>query len=186
MSLTSATQTIVERLGFSDSAAGYLTRDCGIDSMPEVAYSDGEDDVENTIKGVTSPGWAVTVGTWSSTVTFCNNGIPVSIGAVANLKLCVYYLKYMELVQRIPVATNIDLDLVCGYRDQQRYEANFKKTMAESVINEKDWTRTLENIKEYLASRCGGTGATLDYVIRAEAMVKPEAEDPAEDYTVDQ
>jgi hypothetical protein len=45
----------------------------------------------------------------------------------------------------------------------------------------------LEKIKEYLASQYGGTGATLDYVVRPEIEVKPEAEDPADGYeTVDQ
>jgi hypothetical protein len=62
------------------------------------------------------------------------------------------------------VVTNIDLELVGGYRDQHRYEANFKKNMVEPVINENDYSHTLENIKEYLASQYGGTGATLDYV----------------------
>jgi hypothetical protein len=55
------------------------------------------------------------------------------------------------------------------------------------VINDKDWLRTLETIKEYLASQYGGTGATLDYVVRSDIEVKPEADDPAEGYeTVDQ
>jgi hypothetical protein len=55
------------------------------------------------------------------------------------------------------------------------------------VINDKDWPRTLETIKDYLASRYGGTGATLDYVMRPDIAVKPEAEDPTEGYdTVDQ
>jgi hypothetical protein len=50
------------------------------------------------------------------------------------------------------------------------------------VINDKDWPRTLEKIKQYLASQYGGTGATLDYVVRPDIEVKPEAEDPAEGY----
>jgi hypothetical protein len=55
------------------------------------------------------------------------------------------------------------------------------------VINDKEWLRTLETIKEYLASQYGGTGATLDYVVRPDIVVKPEAEDPEEGYdTVDQ
>jgi hypothetical protein len=55
------------------------------------------------------------------------------------------------------------------------------------VINDKDWPRMLETIKEYLASQYGGTGATLDYVVRPDIAVKPESEDPAEGYdTVDQ
>jgi hypothetical protein len=46
---------------------------------------------------------------------------------------------------------------------------------------------TLEKIKEYLASQYGVTGATLDYGVRPDIVVKPEAEDPAEGYdTVDQ
>jgi hypothetical protein len=102
----------------------YLTRDCGIDSLEGIAYLDGEGDAVTTIKGVTSPGGTVTGGTGTSAVTSLSNMIPVSIRAVANLKLCVYYLKHMERVQRKPMmVTDIDLELVHIYRDQQRYEA---------------------------------------------------------------
>jgi hypothetical protein len=55
------------------------------------------------------------------------------------------------------------------------------------VINENYWQRTLDTTREYLASQYGITGATLDYVVRPEIEVKPEAEDPSEGYeTVDQ
>jgi hypothetical protein len=63
LSVISATKTILERLGFSDAAAAYLTRDCGIESLKDIAYLDGDDDVENTIKGVASTGGTVTFGT---------------------------------------------------------------------------------------------------------------------------
>jgi hypothetical protein len=63
---------------------------------------------------------------------------------------------------------------------------SFKKTVEEPVINDNDWPRTHETIKEYLASQYGVTGATLDYVVRPDIAVKPEAEDPADGYdTVD-
>jgi hypothetical protein len=125
--------------------------------------------------------------TGSASVTSRNNVIPVSIRAVANLKLCVYYLKHMERVQRKPVANSINLTLVRSYRDQQRHEVRFKKTSEEPVINDKDWPRTLDTIKEYLASQYGGAWATLDYVVILDIAVKPESEDPAEGYyTVDQ
>jgi hypothetical protein len=87
--------------------------------LEEIAYLDGEDDVDTTIKGVTSPGGTVTTGPGATAVTLHNNGIHVSIRAVANLKLCVYYLKYMERVQRKPVVNTINLALVRSYRDQQ-------------------------------------------------------------------
>jgi hypothetical protein len=77
--------------------------------------------------------------------------------------------------------------LVHSYRDQQRHEVGFKKTAEEPEINDKGWPRTLENSREYIASQYGVTGATLDYIVRAEISVKPEAEDPPENYeTVDQ
>jgi polyisoprenoid-binding protein YceI len=51
---------MLERLGFSQDVATYLTITCDIESFDEIAYLDGEDDVDTTIKGVTSPGGTVT------------------------------------------------------------------------------------------------------------------------------
>jgi hypothetical protein len=124
-----------------------------MDSLDEIAYLDGIDDVDTMIKGVTNLGGAVTTGEGSSRVTSRNNGITVSIRVVANLKLCVYYLKHIERVQRKPVPNAINLLLVCRYLDQQRHEVGFKKTAEEPEINQKDWPRTLEKIREYLASQ---------------------------------
>jgi hypothetical protein len=182
MSAVSSIRKMLQRFGLSDAAATYLTGTCGIDSLDEIAYLDGIDDVDTTIKGVTNPGGTVTTGEGTSRVTSRNNGIPVSIRAVANLNLCVYYLKHMERVQRKPIPNAINLVLVFSYRDQQRHEVGFKKTDEEPEINDKDWPRTLENIREYLASQYGVPGATLDYVVRAEIAVKPEEEDPPENY----
>jgi hypothetical protein len=62
-----------------------------------------------------------------------------------------------------------------------------KKTAEEPVINYNDWPSTLETIKEYLASQYGGIGATLEYVVRPDIAVHPEAEEPVDRYdTVDQ
>jgi hypothetical protein len=77
--------------------ATYLTVTCGIDSLDEIAYLDGIDDVDTATKGVNNPGGMVTTGTLLAAVTSRNNGIPVSIRAVENLKLCVYYLKHMQI-----------------------------------------------------------------------------------------
>jgi hypothetical protein len=164
---------MLERFRFSEAAATYLIGTCGVDSLCEIAYLDANEDVDAMIRGVTNPGGTVTKGEGTSRVTSLNNGIPVSIRAVANLKLCVYYLKHMERVQRQPVPNTINLVLVRSYRDQQCHEVGFKKTAEEPEINDKDWPRTLENITEYLASQYGVTGATLDYVFRPEIAVKP-------------
>jgi hypothetical protein len=128
MSSVSAIRKMLERLGFSEAAATYLTGTCGIVSLDEISYFDGIEDVDTTIKGVTSPGGTVTTGSGATIFTSRKNGIPVSVRAADNLKLCVYYLKHMERVQRQPIANAINLVLVHSYRDQQRHEAGFKKT----------------------------------------------------------
>jgi hypothetical protein len=89
----------------------------------------------------------VTTGAGETAVTSRNNGIPVSIRAVANLKLCVYYLKHMERVQCKPIVNTITLVLVRSYRDQQHHEVGFNKNDEEHEINDKYWPRTLDNIK---------------------------------------
>jgi hypothetical protein len=85
----------------------------------------------------------VTTGSGATILTSRNNGIPVSIRAVANLKLCVYYLKHMERVQRQPIANAINLVLVRSYPNQQRHKVGSKKTTEEPDINDKYWPRTL-------------------------------------------
>jgi FlaG/FlaF family flagellin (archaellin) len=62
MSSVTSIRTMLQRFGFSDAAATYLTRTCGIDSLDEISYLDGIDDVDTTIKGVTNPGGTVTTG----------------------------------------------------------------------------------------------------------------------------
>jgi hypothetical protein len=80
---------MLKRFGFNESPATYLAGTCGIDSLDEIAYLDGIEDVDTTIKVVTNPGGTVKPGEETSRVSSRNNGIPVSIRAVANLKLCV-------------------------------------------------------------------------------------------------
>jgi hypothetical protein len=180
MRSVNAIKTMLKRLGFSESVATYLTGTCGIDSLDEIAYLDGIEDVDTTIKGVTNPGGTMTTVSGTTRVISHNNGIPISIREVDNLKLCVNYLKHMERVQRQPIANAINLVLVCSYSDQQRHAFGFKKTAEDSEINDKELPRTMENIKEYRASQYDVTGATLDYVVHPDIVVKPEAEDPAE------
>jgi hypothetical protein len=187
MSSVTTIRTMLERLGFSAASATYLTGTCGINYLDEIAYLDGIDDVDTTIKGVTNLVGTVKTGTGITSVSSRKNRIPVSIRTVANLKICVYYLKHMERVQRQPVANAINLVLVRSYRDQQRHEVGFKNTEEEPVINDKDWYITLETIRECIAYQYGVTGATFDYVGRPDIKVKPEAEYPAEGYeNVDQ
>jgi hypothetical protein len=51
---------MLQRLGFKEYAATYLTGTCGIDSLDEISYLDGVDGVDTMVKGVTDPGGTVT------------------------------------------------------------------------------------------------------------------------------
>jgi hypothetical protein len=62
-------RAMLERLGFSSAAVTYLVGTCSIDSLDEIAYLDGIDDVDTTIKGVANPGRKLKTGTGSSAVT---------------------------------------------------------------------------------------------------------------------
>jgi hypothetical protein len=143
MSSVTKIRTMLQRLGFGEAAATYLMDTCGSDALDEITYLGGIDDVGTKIKGVTSPRGAITPGTGSAVVTSCSNIIPLSIRDVANLKLCVYYLKHMERVKRNPVANSNNLILVRSYQDQQHHDVSLKKTSEEPVINDKDWHITL-------------------------------------------
>jgi hypothetical protein len=143
MSSVTKIGNIWERFGFSAAAATYLTGTCGINYLDDIAYLESIDDVDTTIKGFTNPGGTVMTGTGITSVTSRNNGIPVSIRAVANLKFCVYYLKYTERVQHNPVANAINLVLVRSYHDQKHHAFGFIKTTEEPVINDNYWPRTL-------------------------------------------
>jgi hypothetical protein len=129
MSSVTTISNMLERLGFSAAAVTYLTGTCRINSLDEIAYLNIIDNVDTTIKGVTNLGGMVMIRTGVTAVTSRNNGMYVSIRTVANLNICVIYLKHMERVQCQPVANEINLVLVRSYRDQQRHEVGFKKTV---------------------------------------------------------
>jgi hypothetical protein len=99
--------------------------------------------------------------------------------------LCILFETYGKVSGSAYCQCN-QLGFGSSYCDQQCHEVGFKKTAEEPEINDKYWPRTLEKIKECLASQYGVTGDTLDYVVHPDIAVKPEAEDPAENYeTVD-
>jgi hypothetical protein len=114
MSEVTVIDTILERLGFTRETAGYMTRACNVDSLDEVKWMDGEDDVENMIKRVNRPGGTFTVWYGNDAVTTPTVGMQVFLRAENNLKLCVYFLKHMEMVQRVPTAASITLEVVHG------------------------------------------------------------------------
>jgi hypothetical protein len=73
MSSNTTIRTIIERLVFSSDVVTYLKGTCGINSLDDIAYLDGIDDVDTTIKGVMNPGGMVMTGTGVTAVTSRKN-----------------------------------------------------------------------------------------------------------------
>jgi hypothetical protein len=186
MSEVNAFGTMLVRFGFTQDAARYMVSQAGLDCLAEVGYLD-DDDAENLANRVTHSDGSNTVGTGMDAVTTANMGFTVSIRDDSNLHLCMFYLRHCTRTPHTPNVALLDLDRVRGFHDQRKWEENFKKTTVEPVINDKDWPRALENIREFLVSILGDTRVPLAYVIQADHIVPLYATDPADTYlTVDQ
>ena len=96
-----------------------------------------------------------------------------SLRAEANLKLAVYYLKYLERTSRQADASNITLANVRSYRAHKQWELEHKDVAA-PTINMKDWPKTIQSLVEYLKGCLGVTKIPLAYVIRDEPGVFPD------------
>jgi hypothetical protein len=110
-----------------------------------------------------------------------NSGHSMSIRDDTNLKLAVFYLRHQSHISRIVALPSVALTVVRSLRSTKEYEENFKVTAEQTVINEKDWPRTMEAICELFDSVLGETGVPLDYVVRENVEIPPDT-DPSEGY----
>ena len=163
-------QAALCRLGFSTQAATDIIGDQGIDILEELRVLDDKE-VESLCKVVRKPG-----GTPNAT------GTAVSLRAEANLKMAVYYLRYLERTSRPADANNITLNNVRSFRTHKQWELE-QKDVAAPTINMKDWPKTIQSLMEYLKGCLGVTKIPLAYVIRDEPGIFP---DPPGGYTTHQ
>jgi hypothetical protein len=68
---------------------------------------------------------------------------------------------------------SVALTVVRSLRPTKEYKENFKVTADQPVINEKDWPRTMEAIRELFGSVLGETGVPLAYVVRENVEIPP-------------
>jgi hypothetical protein len=90
----------------------------------------------------------------------------VSIRDDTNLKLAVFYLRHQSRISRIVAPTSVSLIVVRSLRSNKEYEENFEVTADQPLINENDWPRTMEAIREFFGSVLGETAVPLAYFIR--------------------
>ena len=160
----------LQEMGFSDSAARYITDDQGMNEWNEFRILT-DDEVTNLCRVVRKPGGTMTnplAAQAGQAATVPNLGISVSLRAENNLKLMCYFLRYKERTSRvINYATAVTLPNVRALREHRQWEDDHKDAEAPE-INTKDWSKTIEAIREWLRDTLGTTKIPLAYVIRDE------------------
>jgi hypothetical protein len=76
-----------------------------------------------------------------------NPGHSMFIRADTYLKLAVFYLRHQARISIIVAPASVALTAVRYLRSTKEYEEHFKVTAEQPVINEKDWPRTMEEIR---------------------------------------
>lgn len=166
------------RLGFTPAAAGEITDQQGIDTRDELKIlTDSE--IENLCRVIRKPGGTVNLNG--------NNvpdpGVSVSLRAENNLKLACFYLRHQDRIHRDSVTNNITLVTVRALRALREHESNYDNPSEPPTIDDKNWPKTMEAIREYLASSLGSSSKLpLAYIIRDDMIVPAAAGDPATNY----
>jgi hypothetical protein len=186
---TSATmREIFERLCFTPGAAASLEgNDHGIDTLEEVVFLNDKD-IDSLVKQLRRPGGVIAgpaiiggAAQGNPGPLVANPGHSVFIRAETNLKLAVFYLRHQTRISRIVAPASVALTVVRSLRSTKEYEENFKVTAEQPVINENDWPRTMEAIRELFGSVLGETGVPVDYVVRENVEI-PSGTDLSEGY----
>jgi hypothetical protein len=110
-----------------------------------------------------------------------NPGYSVSIRADSNPNVAFFYPRHQSWISRIVAPASVALTVVRSLRSTKEYKENFKVTAEQPVINEKDWPRTMEEIRELFGSVLGEIGVPLAYVIHENVEIPPDT-DPSEGY----
>jgi hypothetical protein len=111
-------------------------------------------------------------------------GLQISPIAERNLGLLVFWLKHLVRVSCTPRAQDITVAMLRGWiHHNKAYKATLMAPVdSKPKINVKDWSHTMDNIKNYLTQCPGETKIPLAYVVRKEVEVIDEAMDPVEDF----
>jgi hypothetical protein len=161
--------------------------DHGINTLEEVVFLKDKY-IDSLVKQLQIPGGMISgpvivggaaQGNTGTLVT--KPGHSVSIRAETNIKMAVFYLHHQSRISIIVAPASIYLTVVRSLRSTKEYEENSKVTAEQPVINEKDWTRTMEAIHELFGSVLEETGVPLAYVI-CENVEIPPCTDPPEGY----
>ena len=181
MAQVAALRQAYVRLGFTNAAAHSITDEQQIDTVTELGLL-LDDDVKRLCKVVRRPGGTIPNPVGDEPQLVPDPGVPVSMRAETNLKLAAYWVRHQGRISREPIAVNITLENVRKLRELRDLEKDYEAPTDTPKIDDKDWTKTLEGLAEYLRACPGETKIPLSYVIRKGRAVPPEQQDPPANY----
>ena len=150
------------RIGFSAEAAPVITDAQGIDCMEELDIIPvGE--IDNLCnKFIRRPGRI------NLTTNVANLGLQVFLKVENNLKLASFFLENKTSTGSVSVATDTTFDNVRLLHDLKESENKHTDPLVSSVIDAKNWPKTMESLEEYLRGHIGVKGVPLSYMVRSE------------------
>lgn len=173
------------RLGFTDAASNEIIARHGfttIDSLSRIH----DDDVDNLSKMLSRPGGQVPNPKVPGAF-LPNPGHQVSILAILNLKLAVFFIKHRKRCSRRIVPDDVEVTperilALIFLRESEKAYKDDRLPAPSEIFNSKDWTTTIDALTELLAGRKGTTGLPLAWVVREEETVADDPEPAADDF----
>ena len=100
------------------------------------------------------------------------------------MKLAAYYVRHQKRISRPVMIPDVTGAFLRRFKDLKEAEDEHKDPSDKPTISEKNWSKTLEEVEEYLRNHLGHTKIPLAYVVRKEQDVPPHATDPQDGYPV--
>lgn len=158
------------RLGFSNAAANIIVDSHNLTDM-DVLRRFTDDEVSSLCTILKKPGGRI-VDPDDPNVFITDPGTPVSILAEKNLKLAVYFIKHRHRTSRaIDPADVLDTEAsirgISERRLEEKAHVNAPIPSTPSyIIDDKNWTKTIESLHDFLRSQLGSTGLPLAWCVR--------------------
>lgn len=157
------------RMGFNDATATAIDTVFGYPSLDEVGeLNSDEGHASKFCKNIRN--WEDGTGA---------KPYQVNMRAEGNLVKLLFFLLHMERTSRPVTPADCTMDALKSLDFQRKVENEHDASAAKvPVIDDSDWSKTLESCIDYLSQHRGITGVPLSYVIRNELKVKAAASDP--------
>ena len=169
-----ALRNALARIGFSDQASTHIVVDHQFASAADYARLT-DDEAIHLCKTTRRPGGTDAAGD-------PNPGISVSLKAENNLKLMCFFFRYRQRTSRPLTITDVTVNNLDVLHALSRSEADHEDPKQPDIVMKGNWTRTIEEVEDYLRNCLGNTKIPLAWIVRDEENPQPHADDPATNY----